>query len=122
MKTKIVALAILAVSAVASVQAQETVKPTQDPAVQKERATQAAMLQAEQQTELKTKELGLTTEQNRAVKELDKYYYGTLSELDASVNDPEALAVKKAELKEQYDNRMRHLLTPEQFERMKAMR
>ncbi len=116
MKIKIITLAMVAIATVCSVHAQDAVKPTQDPAIQQQRQEQ----QAERRNAANEKmavELGLDQEQTARVQEVDAEYIASMEALRAS-GDRERLIEEGNQVRAKRDERLKEILTPEQYERM----
>ncbi|MDQ3101167.1 MAG: hypothetical protein M3R08_07255 [Bacteroidota bacterium] len=142
MKTKIIALAILAIAAAGSAHAQEnrseqnkitepkaaevvtpvqpTMKPTQDPAIRKQRAEAMQSRRAEE-SERMSRELGLNEEQKEKLKEVDAKHAVTLEELRTS-QDRDKMQEGARMAREEREAKLKEILTPEQYEKMVSRR
>jgi Spy/CpxP family protein refolding chaperone len=119
MKTKILALIVCSAAAFTGLQAQDqTVKPTRDPAVQQQREVQ----RSNSQSDVMAEKLGLNDDQKAAMRDLDEQYASSMRELRSSTTDREQMRAKAEELNANRDARLKHLLTPEQFEKLMEMR
>ena len=130
MKNKIVAIAILAIAAVGTANAQEgttpattpatTTKPTQDEAVKQQRAEMQKARRVEASEKL-AQDLGLNEEQTAKVKEIDAEYAAAMDALRSST-DREKTQEGARVAREQREQRLKEVLTPEQFQKMESMR
>jgi Spy/CpxP family protein refolding chaperone len=68
------------------------------------------------------KELALIPEQTTQVEQLNKDQAAALAQLQQAGLEPEAKKARAQVLREKYDNRMKSVLTAEQYEKFVAMR
>lgn len=129
MKNKIIAIAILAIAAVGTANAQEgtapaekiqATKPTQDEAVKKQRAETQTARRMEASEKL-AKDLGLNDEQTAKLKEIDAAYATDMDALRSST-DREKTQEGARLAREKRESSLKEVLTPEQFQKMESMR
>lgn len=119
MKKTIVATVLLAT--LTTVNAQDAARPanaTKDPAVMEQRATE----RAEKRTGIMVEELGLTTEQAAKVEVIYERAAKSIAELKQAGLDDQARKARMKVLKDSRDKELKAVLTPEQFEKMLALR
>ena len=130
MKNKIVAIAILAIAAIGTVNAQDgttpaekapaTTKPTQDAAVKQQRA-EAQQARRVEASEKLAQDLGLNEEQTAKLKEIDAEYAAGMEALRSST-DREKTQEAARLAREKRETSLKEVLTPEQFQKMESMR
>ena len=122
MNTKLFPIALLTLAlAGTAAQAQDAVKPTQDPTVQQQRSTQRAALM-EQRSERTAQQLGLNAEQSTKMKEIDQRYMEAIEMVRNSTTDRGEIKMKNDILRRQHEAELEFMLTPEQFAKLKELR
>jgi len=102
------------------VQAQTTDQPTVATKAQVQKATPEE--RADLITQEMVKELALTPEQTTQAEQLNKDQAAALAQLQQAGLETEAKKARAQVLREKYDNRMKSVLTAEQYEKFVAMR
>jgi len=119
MKQIIIATALFATLSAAQAQDAGTpTKATKDPAVMEQRA----IARGEKRTETMTQELGLTAEQTPKVEEVNNRFAKNMAQLKQAGLAEEPMEARAKILRETRDRDLKAVLTPEQFEKMLALR
>lgn len=112
MNTKSLTLTVLAVVAAIGLNAQATMQPTGTP--QEERVSQHSLKLAE--------ELGLDQDQTERMAKADMHYATAMAALRSVTNDREVLVQKGEELRQEHEQSLRSILTPEQMDKLNSIR
>lgn len=119
MRTLLFATALIALtSTVVGQEAQPTMKPSKDPAMQEKRVKE----RAEKRTATLQTELGLTDEQAVKVGDIQEKHALSVAELRKAGLDEEARKVRLKVLRQNRDNALQKVLSVEQYERLLTLR